>query len=360
MIPGYICTILFFVFTGCNQKIITTSPVEEKISESIYASGLVKSKNQYQVFSSANGVVTELMVEEGDKVKSGQVIMRLENTTAQLNVESAALAATNATVLNNAEKLRDLQNAMRLAREKMEYDSSLLLRQQKLWAQNIGSQNELDRLALTYKNSKNAYNTAQLNYVDLQKQLRFRDNQAQKNLNISKSLAANYSVKSELDGKVYELLVSKGEMVNMQSPVAILGDENDFMLELQVDEYDIAKIKTGQLVLINMDSYKGEVFEAKVTKINPLMNQRTKSFTIEADFEKRPQVLYPNLTCEANIVIQSKDKALTIPRNYLLGGDFVLLENNDKRKVTTGLKDYQKVEIIEGLTTTDIIRKPQE
>lgn len=355
-----ICVFLFFLATGCKNKAVTISPVNEKISESIYASGLVKSKNQYQAYASANGVVTELMVKEGDKIKKGQVIMRLENTTAQLNVESAGLTARNASVLNNAEKLSNLQNAMQLTKTKMEYDSSLLQQQRNLWEQHIGTRNEVDRLALAYKNSLKAYNTSKLNYLDLQKQLRFQDNQAKQNLNISKSLAANYTVKSELDGKVYELLISKGEMVNMQSPIAILGDEDVFMLELQVDEYDIAKIKAGQLILINMDSYKGEVFEAVVTKINPLMNKRTKSFTIEADFVKRPPVLYPNLTCEANIVIQSKDKALTIPRNYLIEGDFVLLENNEKRKVTTGLKDYQKVEILQGLTTADIIRKPEE
>lgn len=357
---GFIFVFLFFIASSCKNKVITTSPVKENISESIYASGLMKSKNQYQAYASGNGVVTELMVEEGERIKKGQVIMRLENTTAKLNVESAALAAMNASVLNNAEKLIDLQNATRLAKEKMDYDSSLLLRKQKLWEQRIGSRNEVDLLELAYKNSKNTYDAAQLNYVNLQKLLSFQDKQAQKNLNISKSLAANYLVKSDMDGTVYQLLVSKGEMVNMQSPVAILGEENDFILELQVDEYDIAKIKNGQLVLVNMDSYKGAVFEAVVTKINPLMNQRTKSFTIEADFVKRPTILYPNLTCEANIVIRSKEKALTIPRNYLLEGGFVLLENNKKRKVITGLKDYQKVEILQGLTTADIIYKPEE
>jgi hypothetical protein len=57
-------------------------------------------------------------------------------------------------------------------------------------------------------------------------------------------------------------------------------------------------------------------------------------------------------------VIQQKDKALLIPRNYLLPGDFVLIQGNEKRKVTTGLKDYQKVEITSGLTVTDVLLKP--
>jgi multidrug efflux pump subunit AcrA (membrane-fusion protein) len=107
-----------------------------------------------------------------------------------------------------------------------------------------------------------------------------------------------------------------------------------------------------------MDSYKGQVFEAIVQKIDPIMNERSKSFTVEAGFVKQPPALYPNLTCEANIVIVEKSKALTIPRNFLLDSNYVLMENNEKRKVETGLKDYQKVEILSGITAKDILLKP--
>lgn len=109
-----------------------------------------------------------------------------------------------------------------------------------------------------------------------------------------------------------------------------------------------------------MDSYKGQVFEAVVEKINPLMSERSKSFTIDAGFITQPPALYPNLTCEANIVIQEKEKTLTIPRAYLLENNYVLLANKEKRKVTTGLKDYQKVEILSGVTVNDFILKPSQ
>ena len=150
----------------------------------------------------------------------------------------------------------------------------------------------------------------------------------------------------------------KGEMVNTQTAVAMLGDANAFILELQVDEYDIARVIPGQKIVLSMDSYKGQMFEALLQKINPAMNERSKSFTIEANFITAPKTLFPNLTCEANIVIQEKEKALTIPRNFLMEGDLVLLENKEKRKVTTGLKDFKKVEIINGLSKNEFILKP--
>ena len=107
-----------------------------------------------------------------------------------------------------------------------------------------------------------------------------------------------------------------------------------------------------------MDSYKGQIFEATVTKIDPIMKERSKSFTIEAIFVKQPATLYPNLTCEANIIIQQKANAITIPRSYLLNGDSVFVAKDKKRKVIIGLKDYQKVEIISGLTKNEFIYKP--
>ncbi len=351
--------LLTLLLYACKTKDITVHPAAEKITESVYATGILKTKNQYQVFSVVNGLVAEVFVAEGDTVKKGDAIIRLTSTGAQLNTENAALAADYASVAANAEKLNELKIAVDLAQSRMQSDASLLERQQNLWAAGIGSRNELDQRELAGKTSANAYSAAKLRYAQLQKQISFQQKQSQNNLQISKTTAADYTIKSETTGKVYSLLKEKGEMVNTQSPVALIGDADAFTLELQVDEYDISRIMPGQKLVLNMDSYKGEVFEAVIEKINPLMNERSRSFTIEAVFTKKPPVLYPNLTCEANILIQEKEKAITIPRSYLMEGDFVLLKNKEKKKVTTGLKDYQKVEILSGLTINDVILKPE-
>ena len=182
--------------------------------------------------------------------------------------------------------------------------------------------------------------------------------QAKNNFEISRTLTQEFTIESMIDGKVYSLLKEPGELVTQQTPVALLGDAIAFYLELRVDEYDIIKIKQNQEVYITMDSYTGEVFEATVTRINPIMNERDKSFTIEAEFTKSPKLLYPFLTVEANILIQYKEKVVTIPRNYLVDDNSVLLKNGSIKEVIIGLKDYQKAEIVKGLTETDEIIKP--
>jgi multidrug efflux pump subunit AcrA (membrane-fusion protein) len=197
-------------------------------------------------------------------------------------------------------------------------------------------------------------------YDDLERQLELNAKQSRINLEISSTISDEYIIKSEVNGKVYSLLKEKGELVNSQSPIALIGDHQNFILELQVDEYDIAKIKEKLKVYISMDSYKGSVFEAEVSKINPVMNDRTKSFTIEAAFITSPPVLYPFLTVEANIVIQAKKNALTIPRNFLVDESFVITEENEKTPVVTGLKDYERVEILSGITRENVLVKPED
>ena len=152
----------------------------------------------------------------------------------------------------------------------------------------------------------------------------------------------------------------KGELVGPQTPLAVIGDAKKFILEMQIDEYDILKIKKNLLVYVTLDSHKGKVFNAKVSKIIPIMNERNKSFLVESEFIKQPQILYPNISFEANIVIQSKEEALIIPRNFLINDSFVLKSNGNKIKVLTGIKDYQQVEIVSGINKNDELLNPEE
>jgi RND family efflux transporter MFP subunit len=350
--------LVFILFDACKIEQATLQPVQEMITESVYASGTIKSKSQYQVYSSVNGLIEEVLIGEGDLVKKGDPIIRLTNKTAVFNTELAKIAADYSAVNLNTEKLDQLKINIDLTETRMQQDATLLARQRNLWSQQIGTHNDLEQRELAYKNAVNNYEAAKLRYVELKKQIVFQEKQSKKSLQLSSSIAGDFNIKSETAGRVYNIFKKKGEMVTTQSPVALIGSTDIFMIELQVDEYDITRVKLGQKILVSMDSYKDNIFEAIVDKIIPMMNERTKSFTVEAVFVKQPPALYPNLTCEANIVIQQKDKALLIPRNYLLPGDFVLIQGNEKRKVTTGLKDYQKVEITSGLTVTDVLLKP--
>ena len=351
--------LLLVLLVGCGKKVEKLFPQREDITQSVYASGTIKSRGQYEVFSKVPGIIEAILVKEGEEVKKGQEIIRLSNTVQSLSYENAKQNAQFNSLLTNKEKIEQAKMEMELAKSKMENESSLLARQEKLWEQEIGTKNELDQRKLNFKNATTLYNAAKLKLDELEKQINFQNSQTSRSAAINAVNMNDYIIRSQIVGKVYTINKQLGELANTQAPIAIIGDANNFYVELQIDEFDITKIVKGQKVLVSMDSHKGESYEAVIEKIYPIMNERTRTFKAEASFIKNPEHIYPNLSAEANIIIQIKNKVLTIPRSYLIEDSYVLLSNMEKRKIIVGLKDYDKVEVLKGLSEKEEIAKPE-
>lgn len=352
----YLITV-FFLF-ACQNKVQKIKPTLGPISESIYASGIIKSENQYEVYSTVNGIIDSIYVSEGNSIDNGNIILSISSKVPRLNEENAELTATYSDMNVNLGKLKEAKLLIDLSQNKMKNDSLMYFRQKNLWQQEIGTKAELEQKELSYQNSKSSYYSSVVRYNDLKRQLNFNASQSKKNLLISKKIVDDYWLKSEMNGIVYSLNKKKGEIVNTQTPLAVIGDAKKFVLELQVDEYDIFKIHNGLSVKVTLDSYKGKVFEAILTKINPLMNERTRTFLVEAKFLRPPSKLYPNISFEANIILATKNKALLLPRNYVLNDSIVFKSNGERVVVKTGLKDYKKIEIISGITAQDELIPP--
>ncbi len=351
--------LLSIVLFSCGDSVETIKPTIESISQSVYASGVIKSQDQYEAYASVSGIVNQIFVVEGDTLKKGDPILTISNEVQKLNAENARIFSDYNALSANQGKLNEAASLIEFTRNKMRNDSVLFYRQKNLWEQEVGTKVDLEQRELAWQNSKNTYNSALIRYNDLKRQLNFAASQARKNLSISQTLANDYTLKSEMDGIVYNIYKLKGEIISPQTPVAVIGAADKFTLEMQVDENDILLVRIGQKVLVNLDSYKGKVFEAVVRRINPLMNERNKTFIVEAEFIQKPEQIYPNITFEANIIIQEKSEALLIPRTYLLKDSMVIKSGGDTVVVKTGLKDYQKVEILSGIKSDDELLKPE-
>lgn len=350
-------SVLIFFFLSCDKKNESTTPEVKNITESVYASGVIKSINEYEVFSKSNGIIVKIAVQEGMQVKKGDTLFQLDNKNSKIVTENARLASSNADFHANADLLNEAQNIIQLARKKLMNDSLYYFRQKNLWENKIGSKAEFEQKELNYQNAKINLNNAILRYQELERQLKLASNQSKNNLALAKLLEDDLIIRSEVDGIVYQINREEGEMANSLGPMAVIGAE-EYIIELSIDEFDVVKIKPDQLVIIRMDSYQSQLFEARITAIDPMINERTRSFNAEAVFTKKPAELFPNLTAEANIVIHTKKDVLTIPRNYLLDGSMVLLEDGTHQKVETGIMDYNLVEIKEGITKSTKIVLP--
>lgn len=348
-----------FLTLSCSNKIEPISPEVKDITASVYASGFIKSKIQYEVFGRVNGIITKVFVTEGTAIKKGDPIFQLESKDLQLTTDNARIASLTADYNRNKDKLNDAKKAIEIAQKQLSNDSSLYFRQKNLWNNNIGTRVDLEQKELNYENSKVSLDRAHTNYEDLKRQLKLLSDQSKNNLAIAKLMEDNFLIRSEVDGVVYKVNKEVGELMNSTEPGAIIGTDK-FIIELSIDELDIVKVKKGQKVIIRMDSYPSEVFEAEIITINPMMNIRTRSFQAEAIFTKKPTELYPNLTAEANILIETKKQVITIPRNYLVNDSTVTLEGGELQKVVVGLMDYDLVEIISGLDPTTKIELPHQ
>ncbi|MFN5444237.1 MAG: efflux RND transporter periplasmic adaptor subunit [Crocinitomicaceae bacterium] len=351
----YTFLLLVFISFSCNEKKETVNPIIRNITESIYASGNIETENQYQVFSNINGIISKILVEEGQKVKIGSPLLQISNNSSKIQVETAELTSKNASLENNKNKLEELKLNLKSAKLKWRNDSLMFTRKSLLYKNNAITKIELESSELNYQNSQSNYKSAILQYEDLLKQIKFNAKITKNNAEQTVSNNNDFTIKSEIDGVIYSILKKKGEFITPQLPLATIGSHNNFILKLQVDEYDIVKLKKGQIAKIGLNSYKGQTFDASITKIYPIMNERSKTFLVDAKFTEIPPRLYPNLSVEANIIIKEKMNALTLPKSYVTKNNYVTLENGTKKKVRTGLKNYEYVEILSGITKNDKI-----
>ncbi len=347
---------------SCSKKSATEmQPTKGDVTESVYASGVIKAENQYTVYATVNGILQNINVTVGQTVTKGQTLFQIESEKAALNTENARISYQLSQESGRyiQDKISEMEMKVQAAKDKLALDESIYKRNKNIKQYNVISEVDYERVELAYKNSKSNY-TASLNQLaQLKAQLKNDQNRNSINLKISQKSQSDYTVKSAFSGELYDVLVKEGTLITTQTPLAIIGQKNDYLLELDVDENDMVRVVVGQKILVTMDSYKGQSFEATVDKIYPIMDIRSRTFKIEAHFVNPPKKLYPNLTAEANIIIQIRKNVLTIPKSYLIDNEFVLVNSDEKRKVKVGLSDYQNVEILEGLQPEETIYLPK-
>ncbi|CAM2983414.1 efflux RND transporter periplasmic adaptor subunit [Flavobacterium frigoris] len=357
------CTLLavLFLALSCSKNSEGIKPTVGSVTESVYASGIIKANDQYTVYSTVNGILQKIKVAAGQPISQGQLLFELESEKAELNTENARLAyqLSQGNSLYIRDKIAEMELKVQSAKDKLTLDESIYNRNNKIRSLEGISEVDFERFELAYKSSKLNYESTKKQLAQLRVQLKNDQDRSSINLKYSQNTQSDFSIKSAMAGRLYDVLVDEGTLITTQTPLAIIGKANSFVLELEVDENDMVRVVLGQKALVTMDSYKGEVFEAIVNKIYPIMDERSRTFKIEAHFVNAPKKLYPNLTAEANIIIKTKENTITIPRSYLVDNEYVIVNNDEKRKVRIGLSDYQKVEILEGLKKDETIYIPK-
>ncbi len=356
----FIFSVLLLLFS-CGSKSDGITPQKRTLIASIYASALVQPDSLYEVYSTVSGILDIQFAQEGDPISKGKPLFQIFNKAPELNKENAKLSlqkaredySGSAAILSGLEK--EIQQTANL---KFKNDSVNYMRQKRLWEQEIGSKSQFDNIKLNYESSANTLQVLKNNYTRTKSELQNRVQQANNTYRSALVNTRDFTISSKINGRVYAIYKNEGELITPQLPLASIGSPHVFIVELLVDEVDIVKLKLKQKVLITLDAYSDEVFEAKVNKIYPKKDVRTQTFKVEAIFDNPPKVLYPGLAGEANIVVSEKESVLTMPLEYLINGNAVQTDDGLK-EIEVGDKNLKEIEIISGIDEQTIIYKPE-
>ncbi|WP_422079520.1 efflux RND transporter periplasmic adaptor subunit [Ulvibacterium sp.] len=352
-------SVIALLIVSCNSNNEGITPEKTTLVESVYASALVQPDSLYEVYSSVTGILDKQLVEEGDTVSKGQPLFQIFNKMPELNRENARLNLQLAQeeLDGNAAVLDGLEKELHTATLRFHNDSINFMRQKRLWEQGIGSNTEYDNRKLQFESSLNNLQVLQNSYARTKNDLQTRMQQAKNNYQTAIVNTGDFTITSKINGKVYAIHKNEGEIITVQQPLASMGNSAVFIVELLVDEVDIVALKKGQNVLITLDAYSYTVFEGKIDKIYPKKDERTQTFKVEAIFDQMPEVLYPGLAGEANIIVAQKDNVLTIPLEYLMDDNTVMTDDGPQ-EVIPGIRNLKKVEILSGIDENTKIYKP--
>lgn len=344
---------VIFLCIGCDTP-PRVFPQRMNITETVYASGKIVSADEYRLSSSGTGTVSKKLINDGDSVRKGQIIYVISNDAIGDRYAAALknYEAVSSNLSNTSPVLRDLRLALRNAILQCSNDSSVYARYQNLWAENIGTQNNLDNMRLRYEASANLVKSAEEKYTSTWNDLLVSRSNAWSVVTGIRKEMDDHIIRSDRDGIVYQTFKEAGETVSMNEPVALIGASFKQMIRMAVDQQDIGKVRLGQRVLIQADVTGKQIFEAQVSAIFPVMNEQDQTFRVDAAFQRGDIPRFIHNSIEANIIVRQKDHALVMPRNALQTGDSVWIVADGKTqkiKVTKGISTLEYIEIINGL-----------
>jgi multidrug resistance efflux pump len=331
------------------------------VTESIYASLVVIPTDVYYAQSTATGIIETINVEIGDLVKKGDVLFTIKAANSENRVNDAQLALESAKENYSGENnlLKNIEVEIANSEEQLKQDSLNFLRLKKLWEQRIGAKVDLERAELKYQSSANNVVLLKKKYKQSSQDLKSTYKRSLNKLDNEKIQLSDFTLYSLLDGKVYGLFKEVGELITPQDRIAEIGNMDSFKLEMALDEIDITKVNVGDTAVISLDAYPNEVFTAVVSKILPKKDAQNLAYSVEGLFINSPDKLLYGLSGEANIIVERRNKVLTIPAGYLNSNNEVETEGG-VIKVVTGIKNLDFVEIVSGLDTTSILVEPSQ
>lgn len=336
---------MFFIRTNSKSAITyeTKKPFISTIEKKTVATGKVVPEDEVEIKPQISGIIDEIYLEEGAKVKAGDLIAKIKVVPNEQSLNQASGRVRNAQLtLNNT---------------KIEYD-----RNKSLFDKGVISSQDFNSLQLQYNQATQELNNAQADYQIIKKG------------SAGGSSTANTNIRATVSGTVLEIPVKEGDQViqsnnfNDGTTIATIADLTKMIFEGKVDEGEVGKLKVGTPLQISLGAIEDKKFDAKLRFIAPkgVEESGAVQFKIEGDVAVDDDVLIrAGYSANASLVLDRKENILVIPEALLqfdkvtdqtyvevLVGD----QKFERKDVKIGISDGVNVEIVSGITEADAVK----
>ena len=346
---------------SCTQE-VSYAPAYRSLTEAVYASGVLKPEQELDIIPSVAGIVATVHVQEGDTVEAGQVLVSLRadspKSTAKALEQELRQAQMNATVTGPL--LRSIETDWLNAREKARLDSIEHKRIERLANQGAATSRQLDQAKTAAEMSRGAAFAAQLRFVSQQKQLASISDALANQLKALRSTVEDFTIRSPMQARVLSIDLQHGDWVSPPKSVIKLGSLGPMRAEVEIDEADAIRMRTGLKVLFKPEGHTGKPLIGVVSRIDPAIDPTTRTLKIQVVPEQ--PLYFAGLSLEANVIVKEHGQVLAVPRSYLLVGDSVIIDcGKGKRRIAveTGVKDMNFIQIISEIDTACRLFLPQ-
>lgn len=321
----------------------TETPFKTTIVKKTVATGKVTPLEEIEIKPQITGIIDKIYLEEGAKVKKGDLIAKVRVVPNEQSLASARGRVNSVQIqLNNAKIAYDRNKAL--------YDKGVI------------SRSEFEAIELTYNQSKQDLVNAQNDYQIIRRG------------SIGGGGGANTNIRAQISGTVLEIPVKEGDQViqsnnfNAGTTIASIADMTKMIFEGKVDEAEVGKIKKDIDLDITLGAVEDKKFPARLNFIAPKGTEESGSvqFTIKADVElDENYFLRAGYSANAEIVLEQKDSVLSIKESLLQFDkkteepyvEIMTGENEfKKRNLKLGISDGINVEILEGVMADDKIK----
>lgn len=368
--------------------VVDTTPVEKgSISSNIKSTGVIVSMDKRDVMSDVEEQIQKMYVKRGDKVTKDQLLMTLDDSSMRnkireseirLRIEEENLRKTEKG--GNLEEQISLDNLeIRQKEAEREYQRS-----SELYQAGGMTKVEVDKARDTLDQLNNDIILAKdkINNNDKQSDINMQRERVELSRielqNLKKDLV-KYTIKSPISGTIVDTKISESGIVEARKMLMSIQDIDNLEMIINMNEYDVGKLKVGNPVEITGDSLQGKKYKGQVKQIgnvakaslsdeNQKLTGSENTIEIKISVDKGNDILKPGLSAKADILTNKKDNVFVLPYETIFTQkdgkkSIFVVENNKVKKidVTTGIGDDFKVEVIGGLKEgQEVILNPTE